>query len=87
MADPKLKTERKKELELLQNLRNIFVAAKQELNNDLTKMAIKSLPIMQAHSRHCEEPNLSQSSQSEVEAENSEGDTTMQQLEPLDLDI
>lgn len=37
---------RDKEISALQNLRTVLCKAKRELNNDLTKLAIKNLPII-----------------------------------------
>lgn len=37
---------RDKEIEFLENLKSVLLKAKHELNNDLTKLAIRNLPIM-----------------------------------------
>lgn len=97
-----LQQETETEIHLLQNLRDAFVSAKQELNNDLTKLAIKNLPILEDEARPMEEEgeevegehntgrvNLSQSTiNSEYEQQPSTSEqNTLQQLEPLDLDV
>lgn len=84
---------RQREIEFLCQLRRIFANIKQELNNDLTKLAIKNLPIMmetdgeqqQTFEVEISEVNLSQSTQES--SKDDDGAHQMQQLEPLDLDI
>lgn len=86
------------EIYLLQSLKDAFFSAKQELNNDLTKIAIKNLPILEDDSRtiegeqtdhHINETDFSQSTiYRESEQQPSTSDqNTLQQLEPLDLDV
>jgi hypothetical protein len=40
-----------REIHLLQNLKSVVQQAKQELNNDVTRLAIKSMPIMLASNK------------------------------------
>lgn len=83
------------EIDLLQQLRHAFLSAKHELNNDLTKLAIKNLPILedpgtiQIDHTSCQ-ISLSQSTTNSDQKEYqqpSTSDNTLQQLEPLDLDV
>lgn len=53
----KVQQQRHKEIDFLQNLRTILLNVKQELNNDLTKMAIKNLPILAQDSRSNNDKN------------------------------
>lgn len=72
------------EIRLLLSLQNTLRQAKQELKNDLTRLAVKKMPLM------IEQPSTSQvavpQSQSSVEEIHSRGDNLVE-LEPLDLDI
>lgn len=86
---------RSKEIEFLNKLKDYFQAAKQELNNDLTKLAIKNLPILS------EDETVNQQTQEILEGDNvplaiganlqlnQEGglQSDVQELVPLDLDI
>lgn len=85
---------------MLQSLRIILLKAKQELNNDLTKLAIRNNPfIMQEEvlgssqdeygklEHHASTSQLTEND-ADVNQESLEGeaDCTIQELEPLDLD-
>lgn len=82
-----------KEVECLNNIKSLLIKAKQELNNDLTKLAIRNLPIMiedsavadESDQRDTSEVNLSQSTTSSQQDNQTE--TNIHHLEPLDLDI
>lgn len=83
------------EIDLLQNLRDTLILAKQELNNDLTKLAVKNLPILEDPGTFQDDHTSCQISlsQSAINSEQLEyqqpstSDNTLQQLEPLDLDV
>lgn len=61
-----------KEIELLYNVKTLLLQAKRDLNNDITRLAIMNLPILET----------SQSINEPVQEETSD----MQLLAPLDLD-
>jgi len=82
----KLQQLKERELKFLQNLRNVFLHAKDELNNDLTKLAIRNLPLMAQDSDIPDQLSESQTAQVATSSQpNPESD--VQQLEPLDLDL
>lgn len=80
-----------KELNFLQNFRSALLAAKQELNNDLTRLAIKNLPIMgedvvtETTSRKISQSTEQQPSENKQHA-SSQLTTIADPLEPLDLE-
>lgn len=79
------------EIRFLQHLKDLFLGAKQELNNDLTRLAMRNLPIMDDNSKqHIKENsyqiNLHPSIQDSTEPDQGTSQTH-QQLEPLDLNL
>lgn len=70
---------KEKEIKLLQDLQSTLGKAKHELNNDLTRLAIKNLPILQ-------DPGQSTTHQT-MPPETTANIPVDQQLEPLDLDL
>lgn len=98
-ASCKLNQHRENEIHFLQTLQRIIQQAKHELNNDLTRMAIKNMPMMLA-SNNQEQPTLLDydlgevtTCQLSVSSINSEQATELatkgegQELESLDLEI
>lgn len=86
--------DKEKELATLRELKGILKEAKQVLNDDLTKLAIKKLPIMQndagPENANTVAANVTATSvltlsQSTVEDEQQQ--TIVTELEPLDLDL
>lgn len=51
------------EVDMLQNVKSLLLKAKQELNNDLTKLAIRNLPMMAPSQDQMEQPSTSKSEQ------------------------
>lgn len=47
ICDSNKKLNQNTEISLLHSLKDVFLSAKQELNNELTKLAIKNLPILE----------------------------------------
>lgn len=94
------KLNRDKEVEILHNLKEVLVKAKQELNNDLTKLAMRNLPMMVQHDsditttttqaddkQQQQQLQSAGSSNNQQQTEESYNLIQMRQLEPLDLDI
>lgn len=82
-----------REIQFLQTLRSTLQGAKQELNNDLTRLAIRNLPMMiqddSSRTKEAQEPtrcNLSQSTDASDLEQRRELHDDIQVLEPLDLD-
>lgn len=88
-----LRQQRNCEIDFLQDLRIKLLQAKNELNNDLTRLAIRNLPIMDAQiisgqtdqTNNVPTPALSQVVQSS--STDFMEQIEIQQLEPLDLNL
>lgn len=88
--------QQQKQIDLLQNLRIILLKIKQELKNDLTKLAIRNMPLMieDLQTEHVtleqteptQQVNLSQSTNEDNEMDR-DSNHIIQELEPLDLDV
>lgn len=71
------------EIAFLQNLQKTLRQAKQELKNDLTRLAVKKMPLM------IEQPSTSRNLdfQSPSSLEKDPKSANLVELEPLELDI
>jgi hypothetical protein len=91
--EAKLSEDRDKEIQFLQKLQSTIQQAKQELNNDLTRLAIKNMPLMMTSSNQerstSQERHLGTGSQLSASSIDSDGlDTNKEhELETLDLEI
>lgn len=83
----RLRQQRNSEIDFLQNLRINLLQAKQQLNNDLTELAIKNLPMMEATVDEQQGTEFKQTIATETFTTESTEQLDIQQLEPLDLDI
>lgn len=100
--EAKLREHREKEIHFLQNFQGIIHQAKQELNNDLTRLAIKNMPMMMTSNQQQQSTQgyesqkelagnscrLSESSlNTDLGGQTPRADITIQELEPLDLEL
>lgn len=93
-----LQQQRAKEIKLLQNLQRIFHGTKQELNNDLTRLAVRNLPMMVAQDKSESQNKIASQQGAEINgpastsqrsvrlSQSSVDSQDVDQLEPLDLD-
>lgn len=85
----KLRQQRNREIDFFQNLRLKLLQAKNELNNDLNRLAVKNLPIMDSNfEEQIDESKQTTSDQIIVQSiDEPTEQVEIQQLEPLDLDL
>ena len=90
--------QRSAEVHLLQNLKDALWKAKQELNTDLTRLAVRNLPLMKEdftlttyEDQQASTSNQSLLQPSSIEDNKQNADLSsmadQQTLEPLDLDV